>query len=43
MAGHAFLLTFLLSPILSYCAYRVLFKYLDYRVRHAWLLLFLMI
>lgn len=43
MAGHAFLFTFLLLPIMSYCALRMLFKYLDYRVRHVWLLLFLMI
>lgn len=43
MAGHALLFTFLLLPIMSYCALRVLLKYLDYRVRHAWLLLFEMI
>jgi len=35
MAGHAFLSTLLLLPVLSYCAFRMLLKYLDYRVRHA--------
>lgn len=41
MAGHAFLSTILLLPILSYCAFRMLFKYLDYRVRHTWHLILL--
>lgn len=41
MAGHAFLFTLLLLPILSYCAFRMLFKYLDYRVRHTWDLILL--
>ena len=32
MTYYAVLSTFLLLPTLSYCAYRVLLKYLEYRV-----------